>query len=76
MALHTLWHTFERRAGDIGMPYGPAFVEHGSNEARFALPQSVWHSKDESATSTLRERALLLEKINNNYKMNNFRRYF
>jgi len=51
VALHTLWHTFERRADDIGMPYGLAFVEHGSNEARIVLAQSVWYSKGESATA-------------------------
>lgn len=40
-ALHTLWHTFQRRADDIGIPYGLAFVEHGSNEAKILLAQSV-----------------------------------
>lgn len=52
MASHTLWHTFERTADDIGVPHGLAFVEHGSNEARILLAQSVWYSKDESATSS------------------------
>lgn len=40
-ALHTLWHTFQRKADDIGMPYGLAFGEHGYNKARILLAQSV-----------------------------------